>query len=121
MAKDPAQRKEALQELEHYFLYMLLEEMDKSVPESELFGNGQSQQVWKDMLNDALAGAMTKSGQFGLAQEMERQMALQDQAFAPGQLPKDLAVRPLHDTRPRRVLPVMVDEPAGAKRIDFSV
>jgi len=68
--------KQALQEFERLFLYTLLKEMRKSVPEDGLLDSGSSTRVYWDMLDDAMAGEMARSGQLGVANAMEAQLKL---------------------------------------------
>lgn len=73
---DPAREKAALQEFEQIFLYQLLSEMRKTVPDDALFGHSSEQDYMKEMMDDHLAGEMAKSGQFGIARQMAEQMKL---------------------------------------------
>jgi len=73
---DEAKRQQALGELEHLFLYTLLQEMRKSVVVGAKDDRGQAQKLHEQMLDDALSGAMARSGQLGLAQQMEQQWQL---------------------------------------------
>ncbi|NIA15422.1 MAG: hypothetical protein GWP08_15250 [Nitrospiraceae bacterium] len=70
----PQREQIALQEMEHLFLYMLLQEMRKSTEILPDGTKGREQEMYNQMLNDALAGAMAESGQFGLAQQIETQL-----------------------------------------------
>ena len=71
-------QKLALQEYEHYFLFSLLQEMQKTVPQSELFGSGPELGYYQDIMNDTLSGEMAKSGQMGIAKMMAEQMRIAD-------------------------------------------
>jgi Rod binding domain-containing protein len=73
-----AREKTAFKELERVFVYMLLEEMSKSVPKSGLFGKGPESEYFNEMLNDAFAGEIAESGQFGIARIMEDQLRILD-------------------------------------------
>lgn len=64
----------AFRELEHFFLYMLLQEMTKTVPKGGLFDAGRETEVYHDLLNDALSGEMAASGQLGVAKIMAEQL-----------------------------------------------
>ena len=68
--------KAALQELEHLFMFTLLKEMRKSAD----MGNEKRREVqlYEEMLDDALSGAMAKSNQFGLAQQLQAQLNLNE-------------------------------------------
>lgn len=66
-------QKLAYTELEHTFLYMLLDEMTKSMPKGGLFGGGVESDFHREMMNDSLSSAMAQSGQLGLAKLMQAQ------------------------------------------------
>ncbi|MBX7256790.1 MAG: rod-binding protein [Candidatus Hydrogenedentes bacterium] len=74
LAKESSREKLALQEYEHYFVFTLLQEMQKSVPKGTLFGNDPDSDYYREMLNDTLSGEIAKSGQFGIAKLMEQQL-----------------------------------------------
>lgn len=73
-AADEARKKTALQEMEHLFLYTLLREMHQTV---SVGGEkkGRELQLYEEMLDDALSSEMAKSGQVGLAKQIEQQLA----------------------------------------------
>jgi len=80
ISEDPAARTQALGELEHLFLFTLLQEMNKtttiaSEPQSS------AMETYNEMLNDALSGEIARSGQFGIAKCMEQQMTATDAAL----------------------------------------
>ena len=85
-----AREKEATQELERYFAYMLLQEMRKSVPKDSLLGGENEMKYFNEMLDDALAGEISKSGQWGIAEEVAKQM--QPQSNLSENLPKDASL-----------------------------
>ncbi len=64
----------ALEEFEHLFLFQLLQEMRKTVPKSDLFGDGRAQRFYEEMMDDALSAAMADSGQLGMADAIEKQL-----------------------------------------------
>ncbi|HOZ46175.1 MAG TPA: rod-binding protein [Candidatus Hydrogenedentes bacterium] len=64
----------ALKELERFFLFSLLREMRKSVPQDGLFQGGAEREIYEEMLDDAWSGAMADSGQIGIARSIEEQM-----------------------------------------------
>ncbi len=71
---EAAKEKAALQELEHYFIYTLLQEMRKTV--GNFAGAAQSREasIFDEMFDDALSGAVAQSGQFGLAAQIAAQL-----------------------------------------------
>lgn len=79
MPSEKARETEALQEFERLFLYTLLKEMRKTVPEGGLLDNPSTTRVYKDMLDDAWAGEMVRSEQLGIARAMAAQMRLAEQ------------------------------------------
>lgn len=82
LPSEKAKEKEAFQEFERLFLYTLLKEMRKTVPEGSLLENPATTRVYKDMLDDAWAGEMVRSEQLGIARAMEAQMRLAEQQHA---------------------------------------
>jgi len=66
--------KAALQELEHYFIYTLLQEMRKTI--GGFAGPAQSREasIFEELFDDALSGAAAHSGQFGLAAQIAAQL-----------------------------------------------
>jgi Rod binding domain-containing protein len=74
-ATDPkAKEKLALQELEHLFLLTLLQEMRKTIPIARSPEAGPEKELYEEMLDDALSGAMAASGQLGIARQIEEQL-----------------------------------------------
>tara|TARA_R110001592_G_scaffold42248_2_gene137266 strand:- start:427 stop:975 length:549 start_codon:yes stop_codon:yes gene_type:complete len=71
-------RKEAdvLREYEQLFIYQMVKEMRKTVPDYGVTNSSQ-QKHFDEMLDDFLAGEMAKSGQFGIAKQLAEQIALQ--------------------------------------------
>jgi len=85
-----AREAQALQEYERLFVFQLLREMRKSVPESPLFGRSAQQDFMEEMMDDHLAGEIARSGQFGIAEEMRRQLEAGEARGAGAQLGKAL-------------------------------
>ena len=75
-AADPSQAREkaATQELERYFAYMLMQEMRRSIPKDTLFGSGNEMKLFNEMLDDAFAGEIARSGQWGIADQIAQQI-----------------------------------------------
>lgn len=71
---ESAQRKVALEELEHFFTFTLLQEMRKSIPEDGLFDGGSQRRMFEEMLDDTLSAEMARSGQIGLARQIDEQL-----------------------------------------------
>ena len=74
IADEAARERLALQELEQHFIYMLLQEMRKSLPEESLLEGGSTRRMYTEMLDDALSREMAQSGRFGLAQQIADQL-----------------------------------------------
>ena len=69
------QREEvALQEFERLFLYQLLSEMRRTVPSGGLLPETPQRRFMNEMLDDAMAGAIAASGQFGIAKQIAHQI-----------------------------------------------
>jgi len=65
----------ALKEFEQLFLFQMLKEMRRTVPEGGLFEtSGVRKAYFDEMLDDYLAGQMAESGQLGIAREMQEQI-----------------------------------------------
>lgn len=57
-------------EMERLFVYELLKEMKKTIPESKLFPKSLAKEVYYEMLYDALAGEIARSKQLGIAEQI---------------------------------------------------
>lgn len=79
-AGDATRRDEALREFERLFLYQLLREMRNTVPKAGLLGDSPSQRYFEEMFDDAMAGNMASSGQFGIAKQIAAQWEATDAA-----------------------------------------
>lgn len=89
----------ALTELEHYFAFTLLQEMRKTVPKTGLLDGGQAQQMYEEMLDDAMSSTMAKSGQLGIGRMLEDQLRLADlqrrvRSSGPGALQTGIRAEP---------------------------
>lgn len=62
------------QEFESIFVNMMLTEMRKTVDKSGLMDGGQAEDIFQDMLYDEYAKDMTKSANFGLADQVYLQL-----------------------------------------------
>lgn len=101
LAKDPDKKqKMALQELEHLFLYTLVQEMHKTATIVEDPEKSPERDFYSEMLDDALSGQMAASGQLGVAKQIEDQIRSTEQQLA---LRRTMAER---DTQARRELAV---------------
>ncbi len=67
---EETRKKIAGEEMERLFLYELLKEMRKTIEQSRLFPKNSTKEIYYDMLNDAFAGEMAKSGQLGIAKQI---------------------------------------------------
>src|SRR5690606_35225994 len=83
MPNSPAREAQALQEFERLFLFQMLKEMRKTIPDGGLFQGGMKQEYFEEMMDDFLAGEMAASGQLGIA----RQMAAELHAKRPADVP----------------------------------
>jgi Rod binding domain-containing protein len=79
---------DAATQLEGVFAGMLFKEMHKTVPDDGgVFGKrSNAEQMWQDMLDEKQADAMAKTGSFGIAKMVERQLRAQVLA-SPGTAP----------------------------------
>ena len=65
---------EALKQYEQLFLFQMLKEMRKTVPDYGFFDSGGQKEYFEEMMDDFVAGEMAASGQLGVADQMARQL-----------------------------------------------
>ena len=66
---------EAATQFEGVFLQMVMSAMRDTVPQESIFGkDSASEQTWQSMLDDQYSQQLARSGGFGLAAQLERQM-----------------------------------------------
>lgn len=70
---DPQTRRVALREMEHSFLFTLLQEMRKAMTDKSR-PTSRETELYTEMLDDSLSAEMAGSGQFGLARQIEQQI-----------------------------------------------
>ena len=71
--------KKACAEFESVFVYMMLQEMGKSVPRNEGYlGDSSEGEIYQDMLNQELAVKMSGLNGMGLARILEQQLQQQE-------------------------------------------
>ena len=98
---------EVLRQYEQLFIYQMLKEMRKTVPDYGLV-DAPEQGHFDEMMDDFLAGEMASSGQFGIAAQLADQLAIQNGAksgaavTAPGNFglslhPEHTGIRPGSD------------------------
>lgn len=70
------QLKAAVQEFESYFLYILMKEMRKTVPETGMIHGGRAEEIFRDQLDQELTQQMAKTpGGIGIGQMLYEQLA----------------------------------------------
>jgi Rod binding domain-containing protein len=67
--------REVSRNLESIFVKQLLDTMQKSVPESSLYGSSSGMETWKGMFNEKLAGEISDQQSIGLADMIYNQLA----------------------------------------------
>ena len=81
-AEELAQRdkdiKEASVQLEGLMLKMLYNEMWKTVPKNELFGDDNAMEIYRDMYNEEITKKAAEGGGIGLADFIYRQLTEKD-------------------------------------------
>jgi peptidoglycan hydrolase FlgJ len=70
--------KVAFEELEHHFIFTMLQEMRKSIPEGGIFPRGHEERMYEEMLDDAMSGEIAHSGQFGIAKMIAEQLRIEE-------------------------------------------
>lgn len=72
-----AELRKVSQDMEAIFLRLLLDSMQKTVPEDSLLGDSSGMDTWKTMFNEKLADTMSERSPVGLADMIYRQLVLQ--------------------------------------------
>ena len=65
---------EALKQYEQLFLFQMLKEMRKTVPDYGFFDSGGQKAYFEEMMDDFVAGEMAASGQLGVASQIASQL-----------------------------------------------
>lgn len=66
---------EAAEQFEALFLYQLMSEMRRTVPDTDLLGNRQAEKLFQSMLDQEMATHSAKSQGVGLAKMIYEQMS----------------------------------------------
>lgn len=74
---------EALKQFEQLFLFQMLQEMRKTIPDYGVLGGGSQKAYFEEMMDDFLAGEMADSGQFGVAKQMATQLHAREKESVP--------------------------------------
>lgn len=86
--KTAQSNKKVAKEFEAMFLGEVLKKMQDTVPENELFGGGQAEKVFTDMLMEEYARKTADEGSLGLARNIIDQIDHMDKpSAAKGQMP----------------------------------
>lgn len=104
--QNKAHQKAAAQELERYFAYMLMQEMRKTIPKNELLGDSNEMKFFNEMMDDAFAGEIARSGQWGIAEQIVMQMQRQPTSTKTTQQETGLPL-----TKPQTALPLTNAQP----------
>lgn len=65
---------QACKDFESIFVDFMLQQMRQTVPQNELFGGGQAEQLYTSMLDSELAKSISNQRGLGLASELYRQL-----------------------------------------------
>ncbi len=74
-AREKAKLREACRMFEAQFLKMLWKEMRRTVPKAKLIHGGYGEEVFTDLLDQAVSDQSVKGGSMGLADLLERQLS----------------------------------------------
>lgn len=75
--RQKARLKKASQDFESIFVGMMLKEANKPLDgEHALFGNSEQAKLYQDMMDDAIAGQISKSGSFGLGKAIYKSLEM---------------------------------------------
>jgi Rod binding domain-containing protein len=66
--------REAAQEFEAFFLSQFLNSVSSGLETDEMFGGGESEKMFKSMLNDEYAKTMTRQNGIGIADAVFKEM-----------------------------------------------
>ena len=69
------QLKKACADFESIFVYYILKSMKKSMPQNDLFGNTQEQQVYKSMADQAMSENLARGKGMGLGKLLYNQLS----------------------------------------------
>ncbi len=65
----------ACTEMEGYFVGMLLDEMQKSVPKDPMMGTGNQSSIYQGMFDQAIGNEIGKNGSFGIADMLYKELS----------------------------------------------
>ena len=82
-SKDSDEAREAAREFESFLLYYLIKTMRETVHESDLFGNRRSEQVYRSMMDEAVAHRLAERGGLGMGDAIYRQIVTEAPAEEP--------------------------------------
>lgn len=68
------QAAQVAQEFEAFFIFQMLEHMNKDVKSPEIFGNSMGEGMFRSMLNEKMADEIGKNGGLGIAQAVQAQI-----------------------------------------------
>lgn len=77
--KQDAKLKESAQQFEQVFLKQMFAEMRKSIPKTNLMGEGKEQDMFEGMLDEERAKSWSQNGGIGLADMMYQQLRTQNE------------------------------------------
>ncbi|MFH1035746.1 MAG: M23 family metallopeptidase [Pseudomonadota bacterium] len=98
-AREQAKLRQACQLFEAQFLKMLWKEMRKTVPKSGLINGGQAEQMFTDLMDQAVADQSTQGGRsMGIASMLEKQLSRETIKRPSGQMPSAALAPPLAST-----------------------
>ena len=74
-SEEDEQVRKVSKDMESLFVKLLLDSMQKTVPEDGLLGNSSAMDTWRDMFNEKLALKVTEQNSIGLADMIYRQLS----------------------------------------------
>ncbi|MBI4798799.1 MAG: peptidoglycan DD-metalloendopeptidase family protein [Desulfarculus sp.] len=113
--REQAKLRQACQLFEAQFLKTLWKEMRKTVPKAGLINGGQAEQMFTDLLDQAVSDSSVKGRSMGIAQMLEKQLSRERVQRPSGQLPSPGLAPPLASTLPATPAPTVkgLIPPAG--------
>jgi flagellar protein FlgJ len=108
-----AREEMAVEELEKFFVYMLIKEMRKTVPEGGLLDSGLASRMQEQFLDDALAGAIAESGQMGVGSMVREQLHADGMQNRLGEVKTQVGALREHGEEAAAAIPLWRQGPGG--------
>jgi flagellar protein FlgJ len=92
--KDPKELEKAAKGFESYFLYTLLQEMQKTMPKGSMFGSGPGSDIYQHLFQQSMSDMIAGQNGLGLAKMMVKHIDKYEKQS--GAAPGEVDLHPLH-------------------------